>query len=178
MTTSTASQRFTWFDRMVDWVLDRDGDIYGDERARIRWYEGIAASASIQWFLVMWALAIAAWSAPASAAPYLWAIAAAFFFPLYISIFYLSRRGVDYDPPQKSRKARIIQLVTFLPMAGFMLGMTVGRDLRQGESWSDLSPGIQGGVVGGFVGLGIGVIVRRVLRARRERRLAESGDLD
>ena len=32
-------------DRVVRWNLDFDGDIYGDERERLRWYEGIATAA-------------------------------------------------------------------------------------------------------------------------------------
>ncbi|MET0424989.1 MAG: hypothetical protein ABW046_13985, partial [Actinoplanes sp.] len=51
----------TLLDRVVHWNLDLDGDLYGDERERYRWYEGIATAASLQWMLIPWAAAIMVW---------------------------------------------------------------------------------------------------------------------
>ena len=45
----------TVLDRVVRWNLDINGDSYGDERERFRWYEGIAAAFSVQSLLVPWA---------------------------------------------------------------------------------------------------------------------------
>ena len=45
----------TMLDRVVRWSLDSDGDFYGDERERLRWYEGIATAASLQWLAIPWA---------------------------------------------------------------------------------------------------------------------------
>jgi hydrogenase-4 membrane subunit HyfE len=167
-----------WFDRMIDWILDRDGDIYGDERARLRWYEAIAVTASVQWILVLWVLAFAAWRAPTSASPYLWAIGAAFLFPLYLSIFYLSRRGVDVSRPSTSRKSRLLQAFTILPMIVYLVGLTVGHDLRSGRSWSELSPALRGAMVGGAIGLVIATLFLVVRRRTEQRRIDATEDLD
>ena len=51
----------TVLDRVVRWNLDVDGDLYGDERERYRWYEGIATAASLQWLIIPWAAAIMVW---------------------------------------------------------------------------------------------------------------------
>jgi hypothetical protein len=45
-------------DRVVRRHLDFDGDLYGDERERLRWYEGIATAASLQWLAIPWVAAI------------------------------------------------------------------------------------------------------------------------
>ncbi len=179
MTTSHLSPMpKNWFDRMVDWILDRDGDIYGDERARLRWYEAIAVTASVQWILVLWVLAFAAWRAPTAAAPYLWAIGAAFLFPLYLSIFYLSRRGVDVSRPSTSRKSNVLQVLTILPMLIYLVGLTIGHDLRKGRSWSEISPAIRGGMVGGAIGLVLAVGFIVVRRRNENRRSDAAEDLD
>lgn len=119
-----ASPNPSRFDRVVDWVLDYDGEIYGDERSRLRWYEGLAFTASIQWVLVLWVLAACAWKAPNEAAPYLWSIAIAFVVPMYLSLIYAARRGVDVRRPTRTGKARIIELVTVAPMLIFVIGMS------------------------------------------------------
>jgi hypothetical protein len=178
MTTSTASERTTWFDRTIDWILDSDGDIYGDERSRLRWYEAIAATASVQWILLLWVLAAASWLAPASATAWLWALAAAFVAPLYLSIFYLWRRGVDVTRLSKSRKSRVIQLFTYAPVVAFLVGMTIGRDLRAGRSWSEISPALRGAVVGGLIGLVLAAGLVVAVRRRVARQGAGGEDLD
>ncbi|GAA2621869.1 hypothetical protein [Paractinoplanes durhamensis] len=48
-------------DRVVRWNLDLDGDLYGDERERLRWYEGIATAASLQSILIPWSAAVMVW---------------------------------------------------------------------------------------------------------------------
>ena len=45
-------------DRVVHWHLDFDGDIYGDEREHLRWCEGMATAASLQWLAIPWAAAV------------------------------------------------------------------------------------------------------------------------
>lgn len=86
MTTSQVTRRTVLFDRLAKSALDHDGDIYGDERARLRWYEGIAVTSTVQWILVLWVLAVCAWLAPVSAAPALWCIAVAFVVPMYLAL--------------------------------------------------------------------------------------------
>lgn len=179
MTTSHSSVgKANRFDRIVDWVLDHDGDIYGDERSRLRWYEGLAFTASVQWVVVLWVLAGCAWIAPPSAAPYLWSIAAAFVVPMYLSLIYAGRRGVDVTRPSRSRKSKIVQAVTGLPLLAFVLGMTVGLDVRSGRSWSEISPALRGGALGGCVGLAIAAAFVVWMRRRGERHSADGSDLD
>lgn len=179
MTTSHSSARTAnRFDRVVDWVLDHDGDIYGDERARLRWYEGLAFTASVQWILVLWVLAACAWTAPSSAAPYLWSIAAAFVVPMYLSMIYAARRGVDVTRPSRSRKSKVVQAATGVPLLVFVVGMTIGLDRRSGRSWSEMSPALRGGAIGGCAGLAIAALFVVWMRRRGERRSADGMDLD
>lgn len=171
-----------WFDRVVSWVLDHDGDIYGDiygdERARLRWYEGLAFTASVQWILVLWVLAACAWTAPSSSAPYLWSIAAAFVIPMYLSMIYAARRGVNVTRPSRSRKSIVVQAATGVPLVVFVVGMTIGLDRRSGRSWAEMSPAIRGGAVGGCIGLAIAAVFVVWMRRRNRRRLAAGTDLD
>ena len=179
MTTSQfAAEKAHWFDRVVDWVLDHDGDIYGDERARLRWYEGLAFTASVQWILVLWVLAVCAWTAPSSAAPYLWSIAVAFVIPMYLSLIYAGRRGVDVTRPLRSRKSKVVQAATGVPLLVFVVGMTIGLDRRSGRSWAEMNPALRGGAVGGCVGLGIAAAFVVWMRRRGERHAADEKDLD
>ncbi len=48
-------------DRVVRWNLDLDGDSFGDERERYRWYEGMTTAASLHGLLIPWAAAIMVW---------------------------------------------------------------------------------------------------------------------
>ena len=49
-------------ERFFRWNLDLDGDFYGDERERYRWYEGTAIAASVQGMAVPWSAAVMVWS--------------------------------------------------------------------------------------------------------------------
>ena len=88
MTESSTLERF------VSWTLDHDGDIYGDERARLRWYEGITTTASVQWIVVPWALAIMSWTANRRIAVYLAVVAAVFYLPMALGTAYAMRNRI------------------------------------------------------------------------------------
>jgi hypothetical protein len=55
MTTTTA------VDPVTRWILDIDGGMYGDERERRYWYEGIALTANLQWIAVPATAAVLVW---------------------------------------------------------------------------------------------------------------------
>jgi hypothetical protein len=158
------------FDRFADWILDRDGTIYGDERERLRWYEGIAVAASVQWLLVPWVLAVMAWICPAEAAPYLWVVFLAFLLPMSLATIYVMRRRVDLAASQRAnlrtRKTRVTLALTALPIVIFVLGLTLGLDLREGTDGDDIQRGLGGGLIGGIVGAAIAVVLIRALHRR------------
>jgi hypothetical protein len=155
--------------RLFDWLLDHDGDIYGDERDRQSWYEAIAASASLQWIAIPWTLAIVVWFVPTDA---IWALAVIFALQLALIVIvlpYLGNRRVDYARPQRSAKARIIQVISTLPLFVFVLGATVGADIRNGTDSSIISAGLIGGAFGAAVG---GAVGYALLRRKRNRAAA------
>lgn len=168
MTTShsASNRRSSAVLRMFDWLLDREGDIYGDERSRFRWYEAIAAAGSIQWIVFPAVMAVMVWIAPPSAAPYLAVAFAAFVLPIYVTLPYLHRHRIDFSRRPKSRKGRLVFWSSLIPLAVFILGLTVGLDLRSGTAWSEISAGLLGGLVGGLIGIGVASLVVVWIRRR------------
>jgi hypothetical protein len=162
MTTSHRSGAF------VRWALDLDGDLYGDERERLRWYEGIAIAATLQWTLVPMALAVMAWIAPREVAPYLWAMALVFVLPMFATSIYVSRNGVE-QPRTIPRRYWVVTAATGVSFFAFIIGMTLGLDLRDPEPDQNIGRGLVGGLVGGFTGVVIAGALR-VLWLRRKAR--------
>lgn len=157
-------------DRMFDWLLDRRGAIYGDERERVLWYEGIDIAASVQWILVPWTLAVAAWIAPPEAAPYLWAVFAAFLLPISLMGVYVARRRVRMDTPaMRDPKAVLLSLLFWLPVLSFVVGMTYGLASRTGDGVArdPLDGAVDGALIGGAAGLAVYYVVTFVRGRRR-----------
>lgn len=166
------SHRVTIFDRSVDWILDHDGDIYGDERERLRWYESIAVSASIQWLVVPWVLAVLVWVGGRDQVGYLVVLAVAFYLPMLISTFYVSSRKVRLVS-RWNRKRVAISLLAGLPYALFFLGA-----LRAYEGGGLDPGGVVGGVIGGIVGLALAIVGLRRTQQRQTREAALAEDVD
>jgi hypothetical protein len=162
-------------DRAVDWTLDHNGDMYGDERERLRWYEGIALGASMQWIAIPWLLAVMAWICSRETAPYLWGFMAVSVLPQYLTLFYVSRKRVDVTNIHWTRKRIIITALTIVPLLAFVVGLTVGLDLRSdGEVPTEA---LAGGGLGAIIGMSlVGVVVVAKRRAAEKRRLAEEHD--
>lgn len=156
--------RRTLVERLVEATLDRDGRIYGDERERLRWYEGIAGAASVQWILVPWVLAVMAWVCDRSTAPYLWILYGVFVAPTVIVPMYARRRAVVVDRSAlRTRKVRLLQAQNVVQFFVFIGGLTVGLDLRtDGEvPVRAVVGGLIGGVVGGALATVVAIVARR-----------------
>lgn len=160
-------------DRLFDSVLDRQGNIYGDERERIRWYEAIAVVASFQWILLPWALAVMVWFARPATVPFLVAAFGVFYLPMPLAQLYIRRKGVRQLPDRTGHKYWITFVVSTLPYPIFLIGVIAALSASGGGTatwWGALV----GGIVGGIVGL------VQLLRSRQRRRRRDSlpADLD
>jgi hypothetical protein len=154
----------TMLDRFVQWNLDFDGDLYGDdERERLRWYEGVTTAAQVQWIVVPWVAAIAVWVAGRPVVFPLMAVLAVLLIPMAFATLYVKSRRVDTTPRSWSAKRLFLGAVAGLPYVVFCVGAFyhVAPDGR--TEWPST-------VYGAMLGLAIGVIIA-VLQVRRRRRL-------
>jgi hypothetical protein len=154
--------------KLFDWLLDREGEIYGDERSRFAWYEAIAGTASLQWIAIPWSLAILVWVAPTDAIWSLSVVMGVFVLTTILCLPYLRAKNVDYLKPPASRKARLIQVLSGLPVVVFGIGATLGADLRNNVDSAVIRNGLLGGIAGGaLAGFSVLFLIRR-LRSRFE----------
>ncbi len=160
----------TILDRVVRWNLDRDGDMYGDERERFRWYEGISAAASMQWIAVPWAAAIMVWPLGRPSVLPLAIVLVAMFIPMWICTLYVRRRRVETLPRSWSARRVFWGIVGGVPYAVFMVGALYAYE-PDGSTW-------KGAAIGGVLG-GAGGLVAQVVQSRRRRRAeADAPDED
>jgi hypothetical protein len=157
-------------DRVVQWNLDYDGDLYGDERERYRWYEGIAAASSLQSVLIPAAAAIMVWPLGKPSVLPLTVVLVGLWLPLLLSTAYVRGRRVETTPRSWSAKRILVTVVTSVPYLVFVVGAMYVYD-PHGDTWRGA---LVGGVFGGLAGV-IGVIVKGRRRARLE---ALAGDED
>jgi MFS family permease len=157
------------FDRFTDWVLDVDGDIYGvDERERLRWYEAISVSASVQLLLFPWAIAGFAWFGDRRNHSVLGWVLVMLYLPSLLMPVYVSRHKVDPMPFVWSRKRAVIALLGTLPL--FAFAAAVGQS-RISELDGN---GLIGGIFGGSFSIFAMWLYAKRHRARLERRQKES----
>src|SRR3954470_9496113 len=102
-------------DRVVQWNLDYNGDLYGDERERYRWYEGIATAAQLQSILIPWAAAVAIWPLGEPAVVPLAIMLFMLWLPAVLSTVYVRARKVETAPRRWSSKRVLLTVVTALP---------------------------------------------------------------
>jgi hypothetical protein len=165
MTTTAAPRgRTTVIDRIAHWALDPDGDLYGDECERLRWYEGTAIAASLQSLAVPWSAAVLVWIYGRDAVVPLAIVLAALFLPLVASTAYVQRRRIDTAPPSWSRKRITFTVLHQLPFLLFAVGAMYAMI---GESAT-----LRGALVGILAGSAAGVVMLRVKTIRRRRREA------
>ncbi|GAA1605889.1 hypothetical protein [Actinoplanes couchii] len=155
----------TLLDRFADWNLDHDGDLYGDERERTRWYEGIAVTWQTQMILVPWTITVLVWVLGGSAVLPLAITLAVLLAPLSIMQIYVARRRVEVTPRVWTTKRKVIGLLSGAPYVLFMIGVAFQLGWPQDDSWISMT-------VGALIGLAFGVVMQA--RASRKRRLAEA----
>ena len=175
MTTSPVASdgRLTLLDRVVRWNLDPDGDLYGDERERLRWYEGIAAAASLQWLALPWAAAVLVWVLGRPAAVPLGVLLVVLYIPMIMCTAYVKRRRVDTTPVTWSAKRIVLAVLSVLPYLLFVLGVCYAY--RSSGNADVFRGAAVGSVIGGVLGCGFAVVQSR---RRRRREAADPGDED
>ncbi|MFN8075149.1 MAG: hypothetical protein U0Q15_06975 [Kineosporiaceae bacterium] len=164
MTTTTGDGR------IAAWLLDRDGDLYGDERERIRWYEGTVVASSIQGLAVPWALAVGVWAHPdKGTAGVLLAVAIAFYLPLIWTAAWAQRHGVRVFNKTWTSKRLISTIAFVVPYVMFFIGVLRALSGLSGDtalgSWIGAGLGILGGL--------LAVAVQKRRESRRETSLED-----
>ncbi len=137
MSTSHLSDRRSALDRGVAYVLDFDGDMYGrDGRERIRWYEGIALTSTVQTLAVLWVMAIAVWMVGAEAARALAVVGVAFVVPMSIQVLYAELRGIDTRVVRFSGKRITWMVASGAPIAIFVAGFQHTASIDSTFAWA------------------------------------------
>ena len=157
-------------ERIVHWNLDLDGDLYGDERERFRWYEGMATAATLQWLLVPWAAAILVWPLGKPSVLPLAVILVVLFGPMALCTFYVRRRRVDTTPRSWSPKRILLTVVGPAPFVVFLIGAIYVYE-PDGSTW-------KGATVGAVIGAASGIVGTVLDKRRRDRREALARDED
>jgi hypothetical protein len=156
------------FDRFTDWVLDVDGDIYGvDERERLRWYEAISVSASVQLLLFPWGIAGFAWFGDRRNHSVLGWVLVMLYLPSLLMPVYVSRHKVDPMPVVWSRKRAVVALLGTLPLVAFAAALGRSR-ISEFDG-----PGLIGGIFGGLFAIVAMWLYAKRHRARLERKQKE-----
>jgi hypothetical protein len=166
----------TLLDRVVRWNLDLDGsgDIYGDERERLRWYEGIATAASMQWLAIPWAAALLVWPLGKPSVLPLLVVLVALVVPMAICTIYVRRRRVDTEVHAWSRKRVVLHILGNLPYVVFVVGALYAYGGPDSSVWRGA---VFGAVLGG-IGGGIAAIAGTRRKRRQEALAADAGDED
>jgi len=165
----------TLLDRVVRWNLDFDGngDIYGDERERLRWYEGIATAASLQWLAIPWAAAALVWPLGKPSVLPLTIVLVLLVIPMVLCTVYVRRRRVDTEVHAWTGKRVLWSVLGSLPYVIFVIGALYAHD-PESSTWLGA---IVGAVFGGTIGI-VASVVRIRRRRRQEALAAASGDED
>ncbi|GAA0275250.1 hypothetical protein [Cryptosporangium japonicum] len=157
-------------ERLYGWILDRDGDLYGDEQERLRWYEAGSATTTLQTIAVTWVVAIAALVGGRPAAPALTAVLIALYVPMLLTVAYIQRRRVRTLPRRWGRRRVVLTLLTVLPYTVAAVAL-----LRAFRLSSDAN---LGAAVGAALGILLAVVVL-VARYRKERsRETDTADIE
>jgi hypothetical protein len=157
-------------DQVVRWSLDLDGDLYGDERERFRWYEGIATAFSLQSMIVPWAAAIMVWPLGRASVLPLAVMLAVQWLTMLLPTLYVVRRRVDTVPRSWTVRRLVLTLLTAGPYVVFLVGGLYAYD-SDGATWL-------GAAVGGVIG-GVASIIGTIMKIRRrDQREALVGDDD
>ena len=154
MTTSTAN-----------WLLS--DDLYGDERERLRWYEGIAMAATVQWIAVPWAAVALVGIYGRSVIVPLAVILVLMYIPTTLVGAYVRRRRVETVAVRWTPKRIALGVLGGLPYVVFVIEVFYPRQ--------QLSA-----VVGGGIGAAIGFVamIWKARQARAQEAVAAAADED
>ncbi|MEU8656044.1 hypothetical protein [Actinoplanes philippinensis] len=157
-------------DRVVRWNVDIDGDSYGDERERYRWYEGTAAASTLHSLLIPWAAAIMVWPLGRPAVLPLAVVLVLLWGPMLLCSVYVARRRVDTNPRGWIGRRAPVTVLSVVPYSVFTVG-ALHAYRPAGEAWI-------GAVAGGAYGVMLCVLLALGKARRREQRTAYTGDED
>ena len=154
---TSAPRAYGLLDTAADWVLDRHGDLYGDEQERLRQYEGLALAATVQGVLVPWlaVLALALWGRPV--VPAIILVLVGICLPRALAVSHATRWRVRTLPYRRSRRRLLLDAASGVPCLIALLQIVVA-----------LHRPISGAVVGAVIGVGIAFFAR-IGRRERER---------
>jgi hypothetical protein len=163
--------RVTVLDRISNWALDTSGPTYGDERERLRWYEGIATAAMIQWIAMPWAAAVLVWVGGRPVAPALMVMMAVLYLPMLLCSGYVSRRRVNVNNIRWTTRARVNVVLAGVPYLLFILGLARAYQVLNGSLGWEIP-------VGAALGAGAAAVGVRLQARRRQQRETAAEDLD
>ncbi len=122
------------FQRFVDWSLDHGGQIFGDERERLVWYEAILAMATFQMVGLPWAFFICSLLCPIGALPYLIGLHYAVFLPMLASYVHAATKRVDFSKINwLTGKVVFANIIVLVPTTLFF-GTTLLRAAEHAQS--------------------------------------------
>ncbi len=160
-------------DRLVAWVLDPDGVMYGDERERLRYYESSTFVATLQGLLVPWTLVVCALVGGLRVAPVVVTIAVVTYVPWLLGATYVRRRRVRTTPAHFSRTWIVASVLVVLP---YPLLLVVMAAQYAAENPGSAARGFVGGTIGGLAGGLVMAVVLLVRKRRAEHGPAATGD--
>ncbi|GAA0800305.1 hypothetical protein [Spirilliplanes yamanashiensis] len=157
-------------DRIVAWSFDPD--LYGDERERLRWLEGTALAAGLQWIGIPAAAAVLVWTLGRPAVLPLAVVLAVLYVPIVLCQVYVSRRRVETVPKRWTLKRVALTAATVVPYVAFILGCSAAY------APASFARGMGQGAIAGIALAVVMFAVQTRRRNRRDAAAAAGGDED
>jgi phosphotransferase system glucose/maltose/N-acetylglucosamine-specific IIC component len=147
------------------WMLS--DDLYGDERERLRWYEGTAIAAAVQWIAVPWAAVVLAAVYGRPALVPLGVILVLMYLSTMLTGAYVRRRRVETVAVRWTAKRIGLGVLGGLPYVVFVIQWFYPRDHFSV-------------VVGATLGAALGVVLmaRKARQVRAQEAAAAAADED
>jgi hypothetical protein len=163
MTTNSSA-----LDRLVGRALDLGGETYGDERERLRWYEGMAAASQLQLIVMplVGAGSVLAFGRPAVVPLAL--VMSIMYLSTFVTLAYVRRRGVDTAPARWTRTRVVLGLLSGAPYLLFAFACVIAYQRAGAVSDSTLAG------MGVGAAIGVAATVFGLVRDTRRRRAQEA----
>jgi peptidoglycan biosynthesis protein MviN/MurJ (putative lipid II flippase) len=152
-------------DPVSRWILDLDGDTFGDERERIRWYEGTTVAANLQWIAVPLVAAVLVWILGRPSVLPLAAVLAVMYLTTVLVPIYVQRRRVDPRIARWRPSSVLRGSLAAVPYLAFVLGAMRAYSSPERHF-------LPGAAYGTVVGLILAVAVLAIAARMRRRREA------